>query len=323
MPDIHVTIDGIMLYCDESMIGVDLGNGYIITKMSFDEFPFREKVTDGRKQLSIDYLGSSIIDLDGNVHLICIHKEDTYSTDLSEIDTGNAFAAYKNKEMKYLNKVINLLHIFRSGNIGFKEVFFEHKFTIMGLINNTQIQTDYSATKNVVEDRFYGLTTDEIGACNAFLNSVTEPEYLMLKNCIDEFVWGLEQVDSPTGFEQYMTTLEMILLLKRDAKKENLAKRTAVLLETDAMKIQTLYSKMKSFYNFRSKSLHEGNGSSITKAELIEMEDIVRRVLRKYLELCKIEIQINPSTTWLHVRNKERLELKRTVEQKVESGVFS
>ena len=34
----------------------------------------------------------------------------------------------------------------------------------------------------------------------------------MLKNSIEEFSWGLEQIDIPTGFEQYTTTLEMTLL---------------------------------------------------------------------------------------------------------------
>lgn len=49
-------------------------------------------------------------------------------------------------------------------------------------------------------------------SCNQFLSDYHGSEYTIFKNCIDEFVWGLEQVDIATGFEQFTTALEMTLL---------------------------------------------------------------------------------------------------------------
>ena len=114
-----------------------------------------------------------------------------------------------------------------------------------------------------------------------------------------EFIWGLEQLDIPTGFEQYTTCLEMTLLeTDHPCKKEALAKRTAILLETDDVKIFALYEKMKSFYRYRSESLHEGDGRNITRVEMNELEEITRKVLKNYLSICKMAVQRNPCITW-------------------------
>ena len=58
MPQVNVTIEGIVLYCDDSLDGMPLGNGYSIQKQYFDDLPFKEKIVDGRNRLSINYLGS-------------------------------------------------------------------------------------------------------------------------------------------------------------------------------------------------------------------------------------------------------------------------
>ena len=70
------------------------------------------------------------------------------------------------------------------------------------------------------------------------------------------------------------------------------------MLESDTQRIQDLYNKMKDFYRYRSESLHEGNGQNITVSELKDLEEIVRRVLVKYLGFCKVAIQTAPTVTW-------------------------
>lgn len=138
---------------------------------------------------------------------------------------------------------------------------------------------------------------------------------------IDEFVWGLQQVDTPTGFEQFTTALEMTMLEKNQKnKKEALAKRVSVLLESDAVARRALYDKMKVFYRYRSESLHEGNGENISKEELEELEDVVRRVLVKYLDYCKQEKSINSSITWNQIKNKKIQEMISVVEASISAG---
>lgn len=318
MIDVQVTIDGIVLYCDETVSALQLGNGYSIKKEYLEEIKFKNKITSGDGRLTINYMGSQLND-DRGIYFMCIHKNDTHQIQAFQSLQGitvtnpnlmyeNQLEIYKDLEMKYLDQKFSLLHLFKKGNIGCKETFLEHKFTVMGFINNTQKQTNDIVTRNIVDNRMFSLTPEEVSECNQFLQDYNGREYDLIKNCIDEFIWGLEQVDIPTGFEQYTTALEMIFLdTKQQGKKEILSKRVAVLLENDPNKIRILYNKMKSFYRYRSESLHEGNGTNITVTELKELEEIVRKVLVKYLYFCKLAIQNNVDSTWIEVK-KDRID---------------
>ena len=160
-------------------------------------------------------------------------------------------------------------------------------------------------------------------SCNQFLIDYQGSEYAMLKNCIDEFVWGLEQIDVATGFEQFTTALEMTLLgHNQPGKKEVLSKRVAVMLESTPTAIDQMYARMKTFYRFRSESLHEGDGQNISKAELFEMEAIVRRILIKCIERIKQELQTNASVTWSEVKTIIINDLKSRVEAENTAGTF-
>ena len=225
--------------------------------------------------------------------------------------------------MHYLHKVFSLLHLFKKGNVGFVQIFFVHKFTVLGFINQNMKQTDNSISKNVIKDTLFSLSDSEILECNNFLLNISNHEFDMMKEIIDEFIWGLEQTDIPTGFVQYTTALEMTLLEKGErGKKEALSKRVSVLLESDTEKMLELYNKMKNFYRYRSESLHEGNGQNITIYELKNMEEIVRHVLVKYLEFCKIAISLDSTTTWDTIKKDKISDLKSAVVTAISSNVL-
>ena len=82
----------------------------------------------------------------------------------------------------------------------------------MGCIKNTIDHCSHNQTRNTIESMKFTLSNDEINSCNSWLNEYCNKPYALLKDGIDEFSWGLEQVDIPTGFEQYTTALEMTLL---------------------------------------------------------------------------------------------------------------
>lgn len=79
---------------------------------------------------------------------------------------------------------------------------------------------------------------------------------------------------------------------------------------------------MKNFYRYRFDSLHEGDGRNISATELIEMEEIVRNVLLKYLELCKTALRNNPSVTWDEIKNNKINELKAVVQLAIVAGTL-
>lgn len=333
MVDVQVTIDGIVLYCDESLEGVKLANGYTIKKQCFDDLSYKSRLTDGSGKLSISYMGSRLFDHD-KVYFMCLHKDDVYQIQLPQVTPGVVITdrdimceeqldAYKDRELEYLYKQFSLLRLFKQGNIGCKEIFLTHKFTVMGFISNTQNQTSDNVTRNIVDTTIYTLLSNEVSDCNNFLQTYSGKEFDVLKDCIDEFIGGLDETDIATAFEQYTTALEMVLLAKdQQSKKQVLSKRIAVLLGTTPTEIDSLYKKMLSFYRYRSESLHEGNGSHITEVELKELENITRNVLCKYLVFCKQELLQNSNTTWKKIKSSKISDLRNQVEAAIKNGVF-
>lgn len=121
---------------------------------------------------------------------------------------------YQEHEMAYLYEVFSLLHLFQDGNIGFYEVFFDFTYKTLGIMNNTVHYSNQSRSRNIVDGRKYILSEQAIIECSKFLTDSIGTPFSILKPSIDEFIWGIEQLDIATGFEQYTTALEMTLLEK-------------------------------------------------------------------------------------------------------------
>lgn len=349
--DIQVKINTVLLYADASILALDFGNGYATEKARIEVLPIYERITDRRGQLDINYLGSKLSAPDvvdpetfrPIVSLIHLHKEATFVVEPlimedgikysdSQLDYHEQIDAYQDEEFWYLDSIVSLLQIFKKGNIGLKEVFFEFKYTVMNFMNQTKNGCINIQDANIVKQTKYILLPNEVAVCNSFiakhmginpdgtrkLNSdgsyYFSQEFRMMSPIINEFKFGLKQIDIPTGFEQFTTALEMIFLVTNEqGKKESLSRRTAVLLGNTDTEVTALYYKMKNFYRYRSESLHEGDGSNIRDVELEELEDIVRQVIQKYLVFCETEIIGTPSTTWDIVKAKKIHDLKSIV----------
>ena len=218
MEKVNVTIDGIILHCDNSVASIDLGNGYKIEKKYFSDLPYKNKITDGEGKLTINYLGSQMKDEKG-IYFMCLHKEANYEIQLPEVKSGIALtnvdlmceqqlSEYKQKEMNYLHKMFSLLHLFKKGNIGFVQIFFVHRFTIFGFINQNIKQTDNSISKNIIEDTF----TKARLAVNDRLTS-------LCPKSIGKFVSVYENMDSenPEDWANAVHSCRRILLDLADA----------------------------------------------------------------------------------------------------------
>lgn len=330
--DATVKIGSIIMFCDESVLGLQFGNDYSVVKTYLTDLPYKDRIVDGRDQLDISYLGSVRKDEKGK-YFLCLKKEIAYQMQPpqhlvpgvytnEQLRCDDQVSAFDHNENQYLHKIISLLRVYKAGNIGTKQVFFEHSFSY-GLINNTVRRTSDNVTRNIVDDRVFTLTSSELDQCNRFLRDYSGREYSLMKDNIDEFIQGLAAVRDSIAFEQFTTALEMTLLGQgQQGKKEVLSKRVAVLLEDTPVNISILYVKMKAFYRYRSESLHEGDDQNITGVERLELEDIVRRVLTKCLQRCKAELTRNPTITWSEIKEKIIDQLKTKVTTEVAVGTF-
>lgn len=314
--EVNVSIAGILMCCDESLCALNIGNGYRIEKCALDDLTFKQKITNVRGQLETDYLNSRIIDGD-KIFFMCIKKveviqinEPSFNKNVIRITDKDCMCEkelsdYMDKEMEYLNEINNLLRIYKKGNIGFYDVFFHYTFTVMGFINNTIDNCSHNQTRNTIDDTKFYLRDSEIDECNNFIIKYKGNPYRIMKNSIDEFSWGMEQIDIPTGFEQYTTALEMTLLPQNQpGKKQMLANRVSTLLGDSDSDIQQIHQKMMAYYSYRSESLHDGDGTNITAIELEALQNITRNVLGKCLEWCSNEYSVNHAITWIEVKEK-------------------
>jgi hypothetical protein len=278
-----------------------------------NDLPYKDKITDALGNLRIEYIGSKLTD-EGGVYFICLKKHDIFQIADPQLVQNKVMPIcgpmcseelepYHCAEMEYLYKMFALLHVFQKGNIGFCDVFFDYTYKTLGIMNNNVHHSSHSQSRNIVDKRMFTLTEPKILECNQFLSDYLDAPFVMLKPCIDEYVWGIEQIDEPTGFEQYTTALEMTLLEKdTPAKKQKLSNRVAVLLGSTPADIRQLHIDMQNYYRFRSESLHDGNGANISALELQHLEEIGRRVLCKYLKTCKDEIARNATITWATIK---------------------
>lgn len=334
MINVDVNINAIIMYCDESIANISLGNGYVIEKTYLKDCEYKDKICDALGDLAIEYMGSKLFDEAGEIYFMCLHKQEIFSTQEPIIEAGvtytdndlncrEAIESYQDTECTFLNNVFNMLHLYKCGNIGTKSIFFEFKYCVMGIFNSNLNHRSNNITRNIVDNRLFTLSPDDITACNQFLTRVNSSEFQLIKNIIDEFSWGLEQVDLPTGFEQYTTALEMMLLEQnQNSKKECLSKRTASLIGNTNTEKQALYTQVKAFYRFRSESLHEGDGRNITKNELVELESITRASILKILELCNTALMQQPYSTWDSIKASIISDLKNQVATLISTGVF-
>lgn len=322
MIDVNVDISGIVMYCDESILELNIGRGYMLEKMYLDALPYKDKITDAQGSLNIEYMGSRLTDEKGTFFIV-LKKNDTFQIDGEPIFPGVCISVngpmytaqlepYKEQEMTYLYEVFSLLHLFQAGNIGFCDVFFDFSYKTLGIMDNNVHIRSQSRSRNIVDTRRY-IVTNSV-SCNQFICDYSRTPFYILKPSIDEFIWGIEQIDIPTGFEQYTTTLEMTLLEKdAEGKKKKLANRVSILLGTSPADISKIHSDMLKFYRYRSESLHEGNGANISEPELYSLEEYVRCVLKKCLIRCEHLSSTNANITWSEIKRDLIDDLKTQV----------
>ncbi len=336
--NVDVEIEAILLSCDESIAEINFERDYEIVYIKQDELPFKDRIVNGRGQLSTDYYPSRITNHEmthDSVGFMCLRKKEMISVPAPEIKLGVSYfnvdlerieylEEYKDKEFEHINRTISLLQIFTRGDIGVKEIFFTFRYKMMGLISNTNSMSIDIKDANTIGMEIYKLVAGESEKCNAFIKKYYGDTFELMKNVVNEFTFGLKQIDDATGFEQFTTALEMIFLEKnQQGKKEVLSRRVTALLSSNDTDASNIYKKMKQFYRFRSESLHEGDGSNITKAELDELENITRESIKKYFEVCSNEINVKPSISWNEIKRTQISRLKSQVLILDSKGIFS
>lgn len=333
MISVTVDISAIVMCCDENVANLSLGNGYTIQKVYLKEFEHKEKVCDETGRLFVDYIGSKMLDEDGEIYFMVLHKQEIFEIQGPIIEAGRSYtnidfeceeelAAYREEEGTFLNNVFSMLRLYQRGNIGTKSIFFDFNYCVpMAKYHLKHIVQNES--RNVIDNLTFALELSEVATCSQFVSRVNSTEFALMKNIVNKFVWALNQIDLPTGFEQFTTALEMMLLeTDQRNKKECLSKRMAVLIGGTDVKKREIYDTIKDFYRFRSESLHEGDGRNINTNELVILEGYTRTAIVRILDLANSQLETQPSLGWSDIKSLIIDDLKSEVATLISNGVL-
>lgn len=333
MSSIDIKIGGILLFSDESITKLNIGNGYIIKKCDIGDLFYKHKLRYEDGELLIDYFESNLGEDKNNASFICIEKDDMQEVDdekeLNRIkgvinpDIYQPFVDnYKLQEMKYLQMIFHLMRVFKTGNFGPADLIFVFDCQCLNLIRPKFNIKHIFAGRNVYDDRIFSLTLNEQLDCQRFIERYSDGAYDLIISAINQFALGLERMGDYGGYLEFVTSLEMLLLKEDDGIKQRFAKRTAVLLGSTRKEKKVLYDKMIIHYENRSKVVHEGKSSDISLEACRELEEITRKVIKRILEKCRVELIDNPLIEWRQVKNKIIRELISKVEEADAEKIF-
>ena len=327
---VSVLIEAIILCADDSISKIELDNGYSISKVAIEDFSHADEIKNNRGELMSDYYTSKI----DNSSFYMIHKADvfyipappiqphvvyTFSDKLPQVEY---LEEYKDAEFEYLNKLIYMLQVYKDGNIGLRDIFFKFNYFCL-IMNNTYNCKIEIKDINTIGNNKYHLSETECLQWKPFFNNNSATSFPLMNKIIEEFSFGLKQLDYATMFEQFTTALEMIFLKNEgEGKKEMLSKRIAVFIGNNDAEIAQLYGDMKNYYKYRSDSLHEGKSSNITATEVKALENITRKCIQKCFEVCNNELLNNPAMSWDEIKIQLIHSLKTIVTSKISAGIL-
>ena len=327
--DICVMVNAPVLYCDDSILQIKLDNKYSFAKGHICTLPFKDCIMDGAGHLLTPYMIASKEDESGRF-LYYLTKKDTISMNLPKcripgvyIDSDEKYIAqldaYQQRENEYIFRVLALLHVFKSGNIGTHDTFFEFKFS-KGIYHDCRNHKSNNVECNIVDNREFSLSSKEQVACNLFLAEFAGNAYTLLEAAIVKFISAIHSTDSVNVFEQLISTLELLLLdYDQRGRKEVLSKRVAAMLGVDRDNMRELFLRMRLFYKYRSESLHGGDEQQIAKNDVYELEEIFRGILQIYLRKCKNGLSENPCVNWNAIKQKTICDLIKRIEETEEN----
>lgn len=322
MIDVNVDVGGIVVGCDESILKIKLKQGYTFEKIYFNNLPYKSMVTNARGDIDYAYIDSRMEDLGGQ-YFICLTKQGAFSIPArSQIQCEEQIDAHKEQETEYLFKTIALLRIYHEGNIGLYDLFFHYPFKagpIAGTINSKTL----CRTRNILDERKYVLDAHDVAECNRFIYEFSDSTFDVLRSSIEEFIQGMDSMDDATGFTHFITCLEMTLLKKKEQDKTTIvSNRVAVLIGASPVDTTSIYNTLIQYYRARSKSLHEGDVSSITEEDRYCLEGYVRRVMMKCLVYCKTQLATDPTESWENIKRSLMVDLKKRVRAAQEARII-
>lgn len=280
-----VTICAVIFGVDETLINIDIGNGFIFKRMSL--IPSKDHLNEvfetDAMGLRRDYEDARIGE---ELNVICVFK--SYRINLNKIEVDNFYKELCDDVLEYLDNKIRVIRLLIEGPIRFKKLSINMKSEVH-LIEAANVGSSYSCIIPIGE----AMGTREINKLHCDYKKIKELNYKIssinfpitdpiLNTCHKyyDLSYHQEQVISITLL---ITCLEILFLDSEKAKREKLSKRCSVFLYDNKNERLSCYVKLHKAYKKRSKFVHDGDFLQVKDEDIIFLRECVRESLIKYL----------------------------------------
>lgn len=281
----HVVICAVLFGCDDSIVGLDLGNKLMITRKSLHPKDHLDKIFEiDSMELRREYECASL-DME-TLDVACVYKEYDY------IDNDNSAQSYCNhissELFTYLDNQIRAIRLLLEGPVRFKKLAVKMNSDPIN-INQTDMSYGYCAIMPVGEA--YNVKTlqkahcDNIGLLCSEMNKITFPISMKYLNQCHLLYDRSYLVTLQEAEILLITSLEILFLKSENSKKERLSKRCATFIFESKEERVECYKKLTSEYKKRSDFIHDGNSIGIGEEDILFLRECVRSSLVKLLHL--------------------------------------
>lgn len=276
---------------DKSISLLNPPDGFEYKIIKLDEYEYKNKIIDGNGDILFDFTDAIHVD-NGEEYILVLSynkiiacKSEVHVNSVGALNNGMPiFEKIKDDFDELLFKYFSLIHIYKEGDVTQKVSFY--KFTVQeGMCKNCLSSSTQSADSNTLNLHPLIVKEEDVSEINKYL-SCDDRIYKILRNAVlSDLLYSYHIFDFTTNYKNLCSTLE-VMFIKREEKsnkKKMLSSRIAVFLEEDDVLIKNLYKKVKVLYGIRGEAVHAGK--SVEESKLLELRDLLRKCIKKYIQL--------------------------------------
>ena len=254
---------GFLVNVDDSILKLQLGNGFLIDKREQQEImPFLQRLDFHYGAKS----GFEIINFkqDGRpLGCYCINKH------------FPEFVGSTRDIQQSLRDKLRLLRLFKEGNIFMRYSLFYHLKESIPQV--AQISREYPLT----DQTLFQLIDDEYAQAESFINNTNIPfKQSFLRLAFDSFEQSYETYNRGLTFLSLMISIDA-LFGDFSELKYRVSRNTAVLLGNNIDESQKIFSDMNELYKKRSAVAHGGkDGKIVESKDVIKLRNYVRESIK-------------------------------------------
>ena len=281
MPKIAVNFIGFLVNVDDSILKLKLGDGFEVVKQSQQEikkFLSRIEFRYGVDGITNGVLGFAA---DGSPKgSFCIVKQNAGELE-GTAQGGVIISLEKLKGIgQSIKNKIRLLRLFKEGNVFLRFSCFYH-------MKNSEPTVFQITREGPLADttRFELIESDIVDVQSFLANNKIPFDNPHVQLAFDSFELSYESYNRGLSFLSLMISLETLLNPSDHELRYRVSRNTAVLLGKNKEHSESIFSKVRSLYDKRSKLVHTGKHGTINVQDVLNLREYVRATIKEMIRI--------------------------------------